>query len=732
MSKQAKPVQAPSGKMFTTWENGDNQAQALAVYEAGQALRKVEPVVRSHGSKLWLNIAPNSVSVRDSFNRDDFDDFRRGDALPTKPKEIIKACMQAYSQVGIIRNIIDLMGDFATQGIDINHPNERIERWYKDWFRRVRGKDRSERFMNLLFRTANVIVQRHTAKLPIRLDKQMRRAKASPDIKIEPGPNVSTREIPWRYTFHNPLSTEVLSNELSLFLGQDNFVYGIKVPQNLAKKIKNPKGDLEKSLVAKIPEKIRNLILKGEQFLTLDPEKVRGYFYKRDDWDVWAQPITYAVLADIQVLQKMKLADLAALDGAISCIRVWKLGSLEHRIMPTQVAIQRLAEMLCNNVGGGVMDLIWGPELELLETKTDVHHFLGDTKYQPVLTAIYAGLGIPPTLTGTPGQSSGFTNNSVSLKTLVERLQYGRDILTEFWTEEIRLVQKAMGFRFPGTLVFDRMQLTDEAAEKQLLINLADRDLISMETLQERLGASPEIERVRIRREERRRKNRQLPPKASPFHMAEKDHEYTKILLNQGHIAPSETGLELQPRKPGEKSLNETKQAYEKKQGQQQQDATPKGQPGQGRPKNKKDSQKRKQKMVNPRASTTFFQVQSWAEQAQEKVGQITAPAYLRSLGKKTLRDLTDEESSKYETLKFHLLCQLQPNQTFDETTIRELCLSELNVPAPMVQLLNATVAEHVRVNGKNPSLEIMRGYQAGVFAVWHAADVSNPNTGES
>jgi hypothetical protein len=70
--------------------------------------------------------------------------------------------------------------------------------------------------------------------------------------------------------------------------------------------------------------------------------------------------------------------------------------------------------MLCNNVGGGVMDLVWGPEIDLVETKTDVHHFLGQTKYEPVLTAIYAGLGIPPTLTGASAGAASRTTSSRS------------------------------------------------------------------------------------------------------------------------------------------------------------------------------------------------------------------------------------------------------------------------------------------------------------------------------
>ena len=182
--------------------------------------------------------------------------------------------------------------------------------------------------------------------------------------------------------------------------------------------------------------------------------------------------MTFAILEDLMMLRKMKLADLAALDGAVSHIRLWKLGSLDHRILPTEAAIARLADMLMNNVGGGSIDLIWGPELTLSETSTDISKFLGEEKYRPILNNIFAGLGIPPGLTGLPA-NQGFGNNFVSLQTLVERLQYGRDILSRFWANEARIVQQAMGFRIPAQIVFDQQTLTDEASLQRLLIDLA-------------------------------------------------------------------------------------------------------------------------------------------------------------------------------------------------------------------------------------------------------------------
>lgn len=99
---------------------------------------------------------------------------------PRKDKDIIKMCMDAYDRVGIIRNVIDLMGDFSSQGITLVHPNKNIEKFYKKWFSKVNGKARSERFLNTLYRCGNVIVKRRTAKLSARKEQEMRKTAAAP------------------------------------------------------------------------------------------------------------------------------------------------------------------------------------------------------------------------------------------------------------------------------------------------------------------------------------------------------------------------------------------------------------------------------------------------------------------------------------------------------------------------------------------------------------------------
>ena len=160
--------------------------------------------------RTFIDTEP-SRSVRPSFYRSDYTAFRPGEAVPKHQKRIIKMCMQAYDKVGIIRNVIDLMGDFASQGLTLVHPNRAVERFYRKWFENVNGHDRSERFLNYLYRCGNVVVKRRTARLNKNKEAELKRSTAAPDMKIENVP-VERRVIPWKYDFLNPLAVDVKNN----------------------------------------------------------------------------------------------------------------------------------------------------------------------------------------------------------------------------------------------------------------------------------------------------------------------------------------------------------------------------------------------------------------------------------------------------------------------------------------------------------------------------------------
>ena len=758
--------------LYVTWD--DTKASKEAAFaKASQALdntnaviQRTGPVDRATASNIFMNIAPSQTSIREGFTRRDYEMFRPAEAIPRRIKDIIIGCHEAYRRIGLVRNVIDLMADFTVQGVNIVHPNPKIEVWYKNWFQRVSGPDRSERFCNNLYRLGNVIIRRTMATLKEQTREDIQQGNAGAlidEMNVKPSKPPQKYRIPWRYTFLNPLTVEVMNEDLAPFVGEDGFIYSLCIPDALAKKIKAPKNKEQAGLVNQIPNNVRQMIQDGKRLIPLPSQDVSVYWYKKDDWQVWGEPLLYAVMEDLRMLQKMKLADLAALDGAISHIRLWKLGSLEAKLLPTDAAVNRLANMLINNGGGGSIDLIWGPDLELQETGTDVYQFLGQEKYAPVLNAIYAGLGIPPTLTGA-AQQSGFTNNFISLRTLTERLNYGRQKLVDFWAAEIKMVQRAMGFRFPAEITFDRPVLTDEAAELALLIQLADRDLISSESIQERFSLLPEIEQLRIKREWQRREGGKMPDKVSPFHNPQPEVDLKKIALQTGVATPAEVGLKLDPDN-GEKTLIEQQQQMQLKtqkmqqQGQQSQNdhqfrmeklqlqhgvhpaqqqqqepsggtapsAKPKGTSGQGRPRNSNDTTKRKQKTVNPRkgapaqrarATADYMMDVTWAREAQRSIAEVLHPAFLAAKAKKNVRQLTDAEVDELERFKFAVLCNMPLHSSLDAEAIAALVEKPLPIPNAADELCRVFQDKFLEKNHAHPSIEDVRQIQAAVYAL--------------
>jgi len=662
---------------YITWTDDNLADKRVALAEASKSLEEFSGIDRASAGYYYprdfSDLAPGPTSGRPGLTRRDYDVFRPDEAIPRKIKSIIQQSDIVYNRVGLVKNVIDLMGDFASQGVRISHPNKKIQNFYQNWFQKIKGVDRSERFLNNLYRLGNVVINRQTAKISTKVEKNMYKSAAKTDMVLtynDVSPAVERKEIPWKYTFIDPVLVDIVGGSLASFVGKK--VYSIVLPATLRKIINSPKTEAERVIISQLPEAVIEAA-KTKKPYVLDPNKTLVYYYKKDDWKAWAYPMIYSIMDDINIIEKLKLADLAALDGAISNIRIFKLGSLDHKIAPTPAAASKLSNILQNNVGGGTMDLVWGPDIELIESKTSVHQFLGEAKYTPHLNSIYAGLGIPPTLTGTYG-AAGTTNNFISLKTLTQRLQYGRRVLLEFWNHEIVMIQKAMGFKEPAVIEFDRMDLSNEEAEKALLLQLADRNIISDEYLQTVFGINTNMEKSRIKNEDRERNNGRMSPKAGPYYDGGTfENGLRKIALQMGLATPSQVDLELKEKLPGEKTVVEIKTDSEIKKIKSQ---PQKGVPGEGRPMNSNDTEQRKQREFKPQtgipqnASTVI-----WALEAQEKIADVMNPHLLDFYNKKNMRSLSSKEYQEAEETKTKIFLSLEPNILVNEDTV----LSKLN-----------------------------------------------------
>lgn len=672
-------------------------------------------VIKTIGTNIYEDVYSPNISIRDSFDRADYDYYRPGEYIPKDSKGKIIACMNAYKESGngIVKNIVDLIADLVVQGIDVVHKKRKNEKFAKAWFSKmVNGPSVSERLVNLLCRSGNDVIKRDMGRIPLNKIRKLYKGESvnSGEVNIKEITTVK-REIPIKYTFIDPRILAVYHPQLSMFLNNEEVQFSLDVPTELMRSIQYPKTEQEQALIDLIPSDISSLVKRGIRQLPLDKNKIRTIFYKKDDWEVWADPMIYPVLADLNALKKMKLADLSALDGVLSQIRIWKLGSMENKIRAGQPAMTRLAQILQNGVAGGILDIIWSDDIDCQEISSNLHQFLGDAKYVPILNAIYAGLGIPPLFAGASTQGS-FTSNFLSIKTFIVRLEYLRDKLKEFWNKEFEILQAAMEWDEPPILVFDRMTLNDESSILQIMLHMVDRGILSDEALQEMVGAVPEIEAFRTSREWQDRKRKKKQPKASPFHNPDFEKNWMSQFIQGGELVPSQVGLELNEPKKGEVPPNEAKF---------NRDETVK-MPNDlgGRPVGGKDKIKRKTKTVKPQrgVSQQLISTTIWASETQDKINEYLTPIFLDMLGKKNLRQLTNEEFHNFEKLKFGLLVNCQCESKFDSEQVRKMLESnQVSVPLHISSLLSEMLKVYKEENGVDPTTDIIRRFQCITYA---------------
>lgn len=649
-----------------------------------------------------------NTTGRVGFTRQDYEDQRLCSTLPVSHHDIMRKMDEVYDNVGLARHLLDLMADFTIQGIEVVHENKSVETFYKNWFNRVQGVDRSERFAANLYKYGTSIVKRRWATLTKKDKKRIQKAAAS-DLPIDHA-KAPSRKIPIRYVFLNPATVEVLGGDLARFVG-GKLRYGLRVPFTLstalgsqAAGVKNEQAIIDE-LMSQVPDEIKEAMKGGGGRIIPFKEDVLVFHYKKEDWDLWAKPIMYGILQDIEVLDKLKLADLTALEGAIDRVRIFKLGSLEHGLAPTEAAFEALNTLLQINTGAGVRNIIWGPDLTIEESSVDSYQFLGEEKYRPTLSAIFAGLGIPPSLTGT-SEIGGTTNNLVSLKSFIKKLEYGRSKLIEFWAQEFELVRQIMGFQKAAVLQFDQNNLGDEEAEKKLYIDMADRDIIPFEVVHKKFGLDSAVTSKKVQSEWRERKSKRRVKKADPFHDGgNAENALKKSLLDKGIVQPSEVGLELDEKKPGENfnmfpaPVAPTGGVPAKK---------PKGKAG--RPQNSRDTVPRKQRAFKPIIKATEL----WAANAQEQIAQLVNPVVLARFEKKNMRSLTEAQTEESEQLKFHIFMNMAAFTEINDKTIAEA------VAKPFPQGAYATYLEAAKetkqVLGRELTFAELHSIQVGVY----------------
>lgn len=446
--------------------------------------------------------------------------------------------VQAYKGFGIIRNVVDLMANFAAEGLKIKHKSKNIEKFYQRWAEHVGLQERVAHILRSYYKTSNVHIYTTMGQIDEGTYDRMKRAKASQvgpidgfgvannndpdkvrrieDVRQERKKKAPLREIPWRYTILNPFQMDLRGDK---FFGGAKWVFILdEMTRDRIKK--GPVKDdgivdfLEESEV-NLPREFKELIDdKDNRVVNLDPAKLWTIHYMKDDHEDWADPMVWPIMADLFFKTKMRSMDISVCDSVINAITIFKLGDWKNGFVPPKEHFREFSEMLRSPTAA--MNMVWNDAISMESNYPPVEKILSIQKYESVDRDILRGLGVPDTLVG-GATNSNFSTGFLGVRTLLERLEEGRNAVLSWLNSQLRMIAAIMGHRDIPTVRFGKMSLRDEKAEKMLMIQLLDRNIISIEAVLETFGEDFAIELERLKDEEKIRESTGVFQKHSPY-----------------------------------------------------------------------------------------------------------------------------------------------------------------------------------------------------------------------
>ena len=587
----------------------------------------------------------------------------------------IRAADKAYREVGIIRNVIDLMTDFASEGLKVYHPVPAQQRFYEAWLKKTQMTKISKTIIMGMLKWGNVGVFRFWGKIRPRTKKQMM-AKAR--VLFSQGKDKEAVKaffqedkfkkgrVPIRYSCIPPFKVRIVSSLLF-----DDRRYFFTLSQTDRQKILNPETnvttELERYLIREISAEVRDLVQKN-QFLLLPEENFYFFQYKRDCSRMWADPLVLPIMPDLRYKQVLRRLDISIAESIIDPITLFKLGKTVEGFPPTKEQFQNLSNLL--KTPAVPKNLVWSDLIEIERHSLDHADIFATEKYKEVDNDILSGLGVSQVLVNgaTGGGRAG--NAFLSVKTLLERLEDVRHEFLMFLDAELATVSKAMGFKQAPKVRWEQMSLRDEVAEKRVLVELLDRKVISAETALDILGLDKTIEMERKRREQKATEKLGIPHHVGPFEEAvrvQKDEDPARLTIDV-----QKEGQEMQAEQ-ADKAL-QSQEKMGKEQMKQQQDFKKQDvkmqkevkmaqikknktapQKGPGRPADKGDRDSRKQKVKRDTKPVGMGSVDAdlitQSLYNREVIEDYLKPRILKSFEKENLRQLTKEEKKTYERL---------------------------------------------------------------------------------
>ena len=640
---------------------------------------------------------------------------------------IIASCMNAYFHYGIVKNVVDTYANFASENLEIEHPDKQTRAFLRAWANKVKLNDRVYNIFINAFIAGTIFVHRKWADLSVKEQRSMKRAKSStvvndnlilhddsrdnmiikpsqdplinffhswgiktqkkelPEIEDDVQVDRSYR-IPWGYTILNPLQMEIRG---SRFKDEHRWAFVLNKMDTealLGTRIQNSSTkDLGESFL-NVPQELKGRIKKysgksGSYFseITLSEAELSVlYFPGKFDWFDWAIPFVYPVLKPLGFKDCLRSMEVRAAHSVINAIYLFKLGNIQKGLPAEPEHFERFADML--QQPAQAMLILWNEAIEGQVLQPDIDGIFGTDKHESADRDILIALGIPEVLIG--GKGGNFTNSFIAVSSLLERLESVRNMVIDWIMTELLSVSKVMGFKKLPTVKFGQTSLKDEKGYQAFLTSLYDRNILSADTILKEANTD-------VATESRKLKDEKL--------ISEKG-----VLEQRGPFVRDENKAVKTPKTPN------------------------------GRPTNSVTGPTGKQ--ANPRgpkasvAETLRLQEQFslYGKNALDYIEQFCADNLIKSKAAKDprikyIKQLQSEERERLEQLVYNIFSYIPPkheSEAIQDEYIVNLLESDacINIKQEVLNIYNQKIQDFYQAYGKGPSRESRRNF---IVSAW-------------
>lgn len=657
---------------------------------------------------------------------------------------LIAQCMMAYLGYGVVRNIIDLYADFATEGIEIEHPDESVRNFFNSWKTKVGLIDRVHcAFLNL-FVTGNVHIHRRWATLTDKDKRAMKSAKAAElindslvirgkvsdttidgressfldwflskngeihlkndaknqrtkaDAPLAPTeenlPVNADKRIPWGYTFLNPLQMELRGRKLS---GDSYWIMAIDKADTLdiargmgmTSKYSQDLGTTEVNLPKEFLSRIQKYSGPGAGYsaeVKLSKEELTVLQSPgKWDWFDWAVPFCYPALKSLAFKDCLRNMEMKACQSVINSIFLFKLGNIEKGMPAEDEHFERLADML--QMPGQALNILWNESIEAEVIQADVKGIFDVQKHESADKDILTALGVPEVLIG--GKGGNFSNSYIAVATVLEKLESYRNKVYDWLMSEMKIICDAMGFQKLPTIRFGRTSLQDEKVYQSFLTGLYDRGILSADSILREADTTAEIQATKMKDEKEKFREKDIFEPKGPF---VKDPKVPpggappKTANGRpGGTSTGPTGKQSSPRAPVGQGLADCLEAYD---------------------------------VIQRRGRAALDQLEAFISERMLRARARENPNLTH------VKSLRAEEKERLEWLIYNVFSHMPAPQHDDEALSEDFIIQMLRsdacekVKADVFRIYTDKVAEYSKTYGKSPSRDTRRQFMVSAW----------------